>query len=76
MDLWGLAAVISRTTAFIEAKGEADAQREIRLAAGYRAIIEERLKAKLARMERDEDEVLKSIAETTYETGGYPFDIL
>ncbi len=76
IDLFGLVAVISRTTAFIEEKGEAGAEREISLAAGYRAIIEERVRAKLSRMERDEDEVLKHIAETTYEIGGYPFGIL
>ena len=76
IDLYGLAAVISRTSAFIEEKGESGAEREIYLSAGYRSLIEERMRAKLSRMERDEDEVLKHIAETTYSSGAYPFDIV
>ena len=50
IDLYGLAAVISRTTAFIEEKGESGAAREIELTMGYRSIVEERMRAKLSRM--------------------------
>ncbi|MEE2755370.1 MAG: acyl-CoA dehydrogenase family protein [Myxococcota bacterium] len=76
IDLYGLAAVISRTTAFIEQKGEDKAAREIELARGFRCMIEERMRSKLNRMERDEDELLKHIAQTTYERGNYPFGIV
>ena len=76
IDLFGLAAVISRTTAFIAEKGESGAAREIELTMGYRSIVEERVRAKLNRMERDEDELLKQIADSTYERGNYPFGIV
>ena len=41
-----------------------------------RVWIEERVRNKLSRMERDDDEVLKNIAEIAYGQGGYAFDII
>ena len=76
IDLYGLAAVISRTTMFIEDRGEDGAAKELAMAAGYRVLIEERVRAKLNRMERDDDELLKSIADTSYEDGGYRLGIV
>jgi len=76
IDLYGLAAVISRTTAFIEERGEAGAAKELAMASGFRVLVEERVRSKLSRMERDDDELLKSIADTGYEDGGYRLGIL
>jgi acyl-CoA dehydrogenase family protein 9 len=75
IDLYGLAAVLARTTAAIEEKGEEGAAREIDLSAGYLALIEARLRYKLDHMERDDDELFKQVARTAYADGGYPFDL-
>ena len=76
IDLYGLAAVLSRTTRAIEKKGEQGASREIHLASGFVTLAEGRLKDRLHNMERDSDELLKEIATQTYQDGGYAFDIL
>ena len=76
IDLYGLAAVLSRTTAIIDQKGVEGARREIEYTAGFRALIEERVRSKLGRMEREEDELLKAVADRAYEDGGYPLGIL
>jgi acyl-CoA dehydrogenase family protein 9 len=76
VDLYGLAAAITRTTAIIEEKGEENSIREIEYTAGFRILIEERVRSKLGRMEREEDELLKSVAHRAYADGGYPLGIL
>lgn len=74
MDLYGLAAVLSRTTKIVEQRGEDGARRELDLAAGFAIIAQERLRGRLDRMEREDDELLKQIAESAYESGGYRLD--
>lgn len=76
IDLYALAAVLSRTTRAIELKGESGASREINLASGFAVLAEVRLRDSLGNMERDSDELLKAVAGQTYEDGGYPFDIV
>ena len=76
IDLYGLAAVLSRTTRLIEQKGEAAAQREIHLAHGFAMLAGPRLRDRLGNMERDSDELLKEIATETYEAGGYGYDVI
>jgi acyl-CoA dehydrogenase family protein 9 len=76
IDLYALAAVLSRTTRAIEHKGEAGSQRELHLTHGFSVLAEGRLRDRLGNMERDSDELLKAIASQTYADGGYPFDVL
>ena len=76
IDLYALAAVLSRTTRAIEHKGEAGAQRELHLTHGFSVLAEGRLRDRLGNMERDSDELLKAIAKQTYADGGYPFDVI
>jgi len=76
IDLYGLASVLTRTTSIIDEKGVEGAQREIAYTAGFRALIEERVRSKLGRMEREEDELLKAVADRAYVDGGYPLGIL
>ncbi len=76
IDLYALAAVLSRTTAAIEQKGVEAARREIDLAAGFAQLAARRLEDRLTNMEREEDELLKQIASTAYESGASPFDDL
>ncbi|MGE0787506.1 MAG: acyl-CoA dehydrogenase family protein [Sandaracinaceae bacterium] len=76
IDLYALAAVLSRTTRTIEHKGEAASQREIHLTAAFATLASWRLKDRLENMERDSDELLKQVAAQTYADGGYPFDVV
>jgi acyl-CoA dehydrogenase family protein 9 len=76
IDVYALAAVLSRTSAAIEKKGEAGARREIDLATGFAQLASRRLASRLGNMEREEDELLKEIASATYEDGGQPLDVL
>ncbi|MCB9591705.1 MAG: acyl-CoA dehydrogenase family protein [Sandaracinaceae bacterium] len=76
IDLYALAAVLSRTTRAIERKGEKGAEREIHLTVAFRRLAEPRLRDRLGEMERDADELLKEIAAQTYKDGGYPFDVI
>lgn len=76
VDIYALAACLSRTTAAIEQKGEDGARREIDLTSGFAVLAQRRLWDKLKEMERDEDELLKQVAATGYADGGYPFDVL
>jgi acyl-CoA dehydrogenase family protein 9 len=76
IDLFGVAAVLSRTTRAIEQKGESGAEREIHLTTCFCVPAEARIKERLAPGERDSDELMKEIAAQAYKDGGYPFDIL
>jgi acyl-CoA dehydrogenase family protein 9 len=76
IDLYALAAVLSRTTRAIEQRGEDGARREVDLASGFAILAERRLKSRLDKMERDEDELFKHVAGVTYQDGGYPFDVI
>ena len=76
IDLYALAAVLSRTTRAIELKGESGASHEINLASSFAVLAEVRLRDNLGNMERDSDELLKAVAGQAYKDGGYPFDIV
>jgi acyl-CoA dehydrogenase family protein 9 len=76
IDLYAMAAVLSRTTRAIEHKGEENAKREIHLTHAFAALAEPRLRDRLGNMERDGDELLKEVASQTYGDGGYPFDVV
>ncbi|RLB56045.1 MAG: acyl-CoA dehydrogenase, partial [Deltaproteobacteria bacterium] len=75
MDLYALTAVVARTSQLIEQRGEEGARREIDLCHGFRVIAERRLRERLEKMEREEDELLKEVAQNTYSDGGYRFDV-
>jgi len=76
MDLYATAAVISRTTRAIQARGEEGARREIDLATIFVAGAERRLESNTKAFERNDDELRKSVASRAYTDGGYPFDIV
>lgn len=75
IDLYALAAVLSRTTYEIETVGEQKATEQINLCNAFYHIVKPRLQEKLARMDREEDELFKDVAEHAYKRQGYPFDI-
>ena len=49
-------------------------QTDQHLASGFAVIAAERLHDRLGEMERDDDELLKQVAVTTYDQGGYKMD--
>lgn len=76
MDLYAVAAVLSRTTRAIERRGEEGARREVDLTTVFVASAERRLAQTLASFEKNDDELRKSVAARTYVDGGYPFDVV
>jgi acyl-CoA dehydrogenase family protein 9 len=76
MDLYGLAACISRTTRAIERRGEEGARREIDLTRIFAGLAHKRMSAIVAEFQRNDDELRKSVASRAYTDGAYPFDIL
>lgn len=76
IDLYALAACLSRTTKAIEKKGEEGARREIELTTAYGSLAQERMAQTLRAFDRNDDELFKGIASRTYVDGGYPYDVL
>ncbi|MGZ3416748.1 MAG: acyl-CoA dehydrogenase family protein [Polyangiales bacterium] len=74
IDLFALAACLSRTTHAIERKGEEGARRELELTTAFANQASERMTATVRAFDRNDDELLKGIAGRTYVDGGYPFD--
>lgn len=76
MDLYGIATCIARTTRAIEMRGEEGARREIELTSIFVSGAERRLEQLVKAVDRNDDELRKSVASRTYVDGGYPFDVL
>jgi acyl-CoA dehydrogenase family protein 9 len=76
IDLYGIAAVLARTTRAIERRGEEGARREIDLATVYVAAAEKRLGDIAAAFDKNDDELRKAVASRAYADGGYPFDVV
>src|SRR6185436_19438310 len=76
MDLFGIAACLSRTTRAIERRGEDGARREIDLTTIFVASAERRLAEIVVAFDKNDDELRKSVASRAYADGGYPFDVL
>lgn len=75
IDLYTLAAVISRATRAADTRGEDASRREVDLTLGVGRLVAPKLRDRLTEMERETDELLKGIAQRTYEDGGYPLDV-
>jgi acyl-CoA dehydrogenase family protein 9 len=76
IDLFGIAACISRTTRAIERRGEDGARRELDLTSIAVAAAERRLARLVAEVDKNDDELRKAVASRAYVDGGYPLDIL
>src|SRR5450432_232485 len=76
INLYGLAACISRTTRAIERRGEEGARREIDLTSIFASSAERRLAHLVAAIAKNDDELRKEVATRAYADGGYPFDVL
>ena len=76
MDLYGIAACLSRTTRAIERRGEDGARREIDLTAIFTATAQKRLRQNVHDFTHNDDELRKAVASRAYADRAYPFDIL
>ena len=76
IDLYGLAACISRTTRAIERRGEEGARRQIDLTTMFATAAQGRMRRNLEGLEHNDDDLRKLIAARTYTDKGYPFDVI
>jgi len=76
IDLFMLACVLSRATATIEKTGEADARREVQIAQVFAGQVQRRVASNFRKIDANDDEQIKSLAENAYNKGGYTWDIL
>ena len=74
IELYAVAACIARTTHAIERRGEEGARREMDLTSIFVASAEQRMDQIVAEVDKNDDELRKSVASRTYDDGGYPFD--
>ncbi len=75
IDLYAMFCTLSRVTQAIEEKGEEKALMEVAIAEAFFMRANRRIKGNLKAMDRNEDELLKLIADTTADLGAYPYDI-
>ncbi len=76
IDLFVLACVLSRVTASIEGNGQDEAQEEIEIARVFAGQVLGRAKRTFRKIDVNDDELVKHLAESTYERGGYGWDVL
>jgi alkylation response protein AidB-like acyl-CoA dehydrogenase len=76
IDLFVLGCVISRVTASIEANGQDGAAEEIEIAKVFAGQALGRAKRNFRKIDDNDDELIKHLADSTYERGGYGWDVL
>ena len=76
IELFVLACVISRVSAEIEEKGVDATAEEIGIAKIYAGQVRFRARHNFRRIDDNDDELIKGLAEATYERGGYGWDVL
>ncbi len=76
INLFVMACMLSRVTAAIEAKGREAATEEIEIAGVFAGQVMTRVRRCFRKIDDNDDELIKSIAEAAYERGGYGWDVL
>ena len=76
MDLFAVAACLTRTTRAIERRGEEGARREIDMTTIFTNSAHKRLRQHTADFQKNDDELRKALAVRAYADRGYPFDVL
>ncbi|MFZ9595091.1 MAG: acyl-CoA dehydrogenase family protein [Bdellovibrionia bacterium] len=74
IDLYAMSCILSRVTASLEQKSEAQCELELALADSFFVRANRRVRGNFKAMESNDDEGMKRIAERLYEQGKYPFD--
>jgi alkylation response protein AidB-like acyl-CoA dehydrogenase len=76
IDLFVLACVLSRVSSSITEKGRDGAGQEIEIAKILAGRVRGRARRNFRRIDDNDDELIKSIAEAAYERGGYGWDVI
>jgi len=76
IDIFIGSCVLSRVTSMLEEKGEAQCSDELRIVRLFSQQAKRRMNSNLRRLERNEDEDLKSLAKSVLGSGGYRWDVL
>jgi alkylation response protein AidB-like acyl-CoA dehydrogenase len=76
IDLFVLACVISRVTAAVEDKGADEAAEEIGITKVLAGQVRHRARRCFRRIDDNDDELIKDLAEAAYERRGYGWDVL
>jgi len=76
IDLFVMACTLARVHAAIEKKGEAQAARELEIARVQARDVRSRVRGNLRRMDVNEDETVKSLADLAFEREGFGWDVL
>jgi len=76
IDLFGMAAVISRVDGLLKDKGESGASRELLLCQTYCEEAWRRIRRNSRQIDNNIDSWRKEIATNTYETNGYAFNLI
>lgn len=76
IDLYALAACITRATRAVERRGEEGARRELDLTSVFASAAERRLAENVAAFDKNDDELRKAVAAKTCADGGYPLDVI
>jgi alkylation response protein AidB-like acyl-CoA dehydrogenase len=76
IDLFVLAAVLSRVTASIEKRGVEKATQEIAIARVFGGQVKGRATRNFRKIDDNDDELVKGLAEHAYELGGYTWDVI
>jgi hypothetical protein len=76
IDLFGMAAVISRVDGLLKEKGKRKAERELLLAKTFCEEAWRRIRRNARQVDNNIDPWRKQIAEEAYETNGYVLDLI
>lgn len=76
IDMYAMMCALSRVTSQIEKRGPDACEFEIALVQNFFNRASKRIKAHLGSMDHNDDELMKYIADKSYELGKAPFDIL
>ena len=76
IDLFVLASVLSRVTASIERRGSDKAAREIAIAKIFAGQVKGRATRNFRKIDDNDDELVKDLADHAYELGGYAWDVI
>ena len=76
IDLFVFASVLSRVTAALAARGEEKAARELEIARVFARRARGRIRGNLRRVDVNDDELLKSLANDAFDREGYGWDLI
>jgi acyl-CoA dehydrogenase family member 9 len=76
IDMFVLTCVLSRVTASIEAKGVEGAAEEIKIAKVFAGQVRSRASSNFRKIDQNDDELIKDLADHAYEAEGYSWDVI